>query len=150
MRFIRSAALVLGCAWVLHGCVSIAATAEDQGAMAFTQRVCDALSQGDLAFLEDALLPEFTLVGSDSSVQGRAQTIAEARAREPRYEVFRNHDMSAHVYGDAAVVQGITSLKGTYGGKPFAADVRFTDTLIRVDGRWRIAVSHVTRIPPRD
>jgi ketosteroid isomerase-like protein len=57
--------------------------------------------------------------------------------------------MTARVYGDAAVVQGITSLKGLSGGKPFALDVRFTDTLIRADGAWKIAVSHVTLIPAR-
>lgn len=55
--------------------------------------------------------------------------------------------MTARVYGDTAVVQGITSLKGRSGGKPFAVDVRFTDTLVRVNGQWRIVVSHVTRIP---
>jgi ketosteroid isomerase-like protein len=50
------------------------------------------------------------------------------------------------VYGDTAVVQGITSLKGRAAGKPFALDVRFTDTLVRVNGSWTIVVSHVTRI----
>ena len=117
--------------------------------MAFTQKVCDAFKNGDLAMLEESLLPEFTLVSSNASVQDRSETLGEVRSGEPRYETFLNHDMSAHIYGQAAVVQGITSLKGTFRGKPFSADVRFTDTLIRVNGRWRIAVSHVTRIPQK-
>jgi ketosteroid isomerase-like protein len=143
---LRLAALVL-CAVSSVG--SFAATSEEKSAMAFTQAICDAFKDGDLAMLESALAPEFTLVGGDSSVQDRRQTLAEVRAHEPRYEIFRNHGMSAHVYRDAAVVQGITSLKGTFHGKPFAADVRFTDTLIRAQGRWRIVVSHVTRIPQK-
>ena len=116
--------------------------------MAVTQAVCDAFRLRDLSALEQLLSPDFTLVGTDSSIQPRSQAIAEVQAGDPRYEVFQNHDMSAHVYGDAAVVQGITSLKGSSGGKPFAVDVRFTDTLIRSEGRWRVVVSHVTRIPP--
>jgi ketosteroid isomerase-like protein len=127
---------------------AFAQSAEEQEVMAVTQRACDAFRLGDVAAVEELLAPQFTLVGTDSKVQPRSQAVAEVAAREPRYEVFRNHDMVAHVYGDAATVQGITSVKGAAGGKPFALDVRFTDTLVRINGRWKIVVSHVTRIPP--
>jgi ketosteroid isomerase-like protein len=126
-----------------------AASAAEEQVMAVTQAACDAFRQRDLSALEQLLAPDFTLVGTDAEVQPRSQALAEVRAGEPRYEVFRNHDMTARVYGDAAVVQGITSLKGLAEGKPFAVDVRFTDTLIRSEGRWRIVVSHVTRIPAK-
>jgi ketosteroid isomerase-like protein len=131
-----------------HQVAQAASPAEEQ-VMAVTQAICDAFRTRDLPALDQLLAPEFTLVGTDSVVQPRSQAIAEVQAGEPRYEVFQNHDMSARVYGDAAVVQGITSLKGTAGGKPFSLDVRFTDTLVRSDGRWRIVVSHVTRIPAK-
>jgi ketosteroid isomerase-like protein len=48
------------------------------------------------------------------------------------------------VFGDAAIVQGITTVKGKSGGNAFAVNVRFTDTLIREKGKWRLVVSHVT------
>ena len=123
------------------------AGAQEEEVKAVTQRACEAFLRADLAAVEDLLATGFTLVGSDGSVQPREQALSEVRAKEPKYEVFRNHDMVARVYGDAATVQGITTLKGTSGGKPFALDVRFTDTLVRSNGQWRIAVSHVTRIP---
>lgn len=126
-----------------------AASPAEEEVMAVTQAACDAFKQGDLPALEQLLAPEFTLVGTDSAVQSRAQAISEVQAGEPRYEVFQNHGMTARVYGEAAVVQGITSLKGTAGGRPFAVDVRFTDTLVRSQGRWRLVVSHVTRIPAK-
>jgi ketosteroid isomerase-like protein len=125
----------------------LAASAEEAAVMAVTQEACDAIRTRNLVLLEQLLAADFTLVGTDASVQPRAQTLLEVSSGDPAYEVFRNHDMTARVYGDAAVVQGITSLKGRAGGKPFAVDVRFTDTLVRQDGRWRIVVSHVTRIP---
>jgi ketosteroid isomerase-like protein len=145
-RFISLAGLV--CTAVAHSSAWAANPAEEE-VMAFTQSICDAFKNRDLAALEQMLAPEFTLVGGDSSLQPRSQAISEVQAGEPRYEVFQNHDMSAHVYGDAAVVQGITSLKGTSAGRPFKVDVRFTDTLVRSQGRWRIVVSHVTRIPAK-
>ena len=66
------------------------------------------------------------------------------RKREPRYDVFRNHGMKVRVYGDSAVVTGITSIKGTSGGTAFAVDVQFTDTLIKRDGKWRMVASHAS------
>jgi hypothetical protein len=78
---LRLAALVL-CA--TFGAASFAATTQEEAAMAFTQAICDAIKDGDLGMLESALAPEFTLVGSDSSVQDRRETLQEVRAREPR------------------------------------------------------------------
>lgn len=126
---------------------AMSASVEEQEAMAATQAACDAFRLRDIPALERLLAPEFTLVSTTAEVQNREQAIQEVRAGDPQYERFENHGMSARVYGNTAVVQGITSLKGRSGGKPFAVDVRFTDTLVRVNGRWSIVVSHVTRIP---
>lgn len=126
---------------------AMAAQTPGQEVMAVTQAACDAFRVRDIAALERLLAPEFNLVSSNSEVQNRAQVIQEVRDGDPRYERFENHSMTARVYGDTAVVQGITSLKGTSGSKPFALDVRFTDTLVRVNGNWAIVVSHVTKIP---
>ncbi len=123
------------------------ADADAQKAMAATQAACDAFRLQDVAAAERLLAPEFVLVTSRAEVQTRDQVIAEVRAGDPKYSRFENHSMSARVYGETAVVQGITSLEGTSGGAAFKVDVRFTDTLIKVNGQWVLVVSHVTRIP---
>lgn len=128
---------------------ALAAESEKEAVKAVTQAASDALRLGDIAELERILLPDFTLVRSDSEIRTLEQLVAGLRTGEPQYEVFRNHDMTARIYGDTAVVHGITTLKGTNNGQPFEFDVRFTDTLIRTDGEWRMAVSHVTRIPSK-
>ncbi|KQV54021.1 MULTISPECIES: nuclear transport factor 2 family protein [unclassified Duganella] len=142
MSFIR--ALCLLAALAFHS--AMAAPTPEQEVMALTQAACEAFRLRDIPALERLLAPEFNLVSSNSEVQSRAQAIQEVRDGDPQYDRFENHSMTARVYGDAAVVQGITSLKGRSGGKPFALDVRFTDTLVRVKGNWTIVVSHVTRI----
>lgn len=129
--------------------VAVAASPAEKEVMAVTQAICDAFRTRDLQALEQWLAPEFVLIGTDSVVQPRAQAIAEVQTGEPHYEVFQNHDMSARVDGDTAVVEGITSLKGTAAGKTFMVDVRFTDTLVRSEGHWRIVVSQVARLPSK-
>ena len=126
---------------------ALASPSEEQKAMDATQAACVAFRMADIPAAEKLLAPEFVLVTSRAEVQTREQVLAELRSDDPRYERFENHSMSARVYGNTAVVQGITSLKGTSGGAAFQVDVRFTDTLVKVKGQWTLVVSHVTRIP---
>lgn len=119
---------------------------EEQRVMQVTQDACVAFLKADLAAAETLLAPGFTLVNSSAVVQTREEVLAEIRNRDPVYTEFRNHSMSARVFGDAAIVQGITTVKGESGGQAFDVNVRFTDTLIRERGKWRLVVSHVTAI----
>ena len=114
--------------------------------MQVTQDACVAFLKADLAAAEALLAPEFTLVNSQAVVQSREDVLDEIRNRDPVYSEFRNHSMTARVFKDAAIVQGITTVKGKSGEHAFDVNVRFTDTLIREKGKWRLVVSHVTAI----
>lgn len=114
--------------------------------LAALHRACDAFRDGDVRHLESFLAPGFTLTDSSGKVTDREANLAEVRTREPRYEVFRNHTMKVRFYGDTALVNGITSVKGVSSGQPFEADFQFTDTLVRKDSAWRLVASHASRI----
>lgn len=122
-------------------------TREESEVMQVTQDACVAFLKADLAAADSLLAPGFTLVNSRAVVQSREEVLAEIRDRDPVYSEFRNHSMTARVFGDAAIVQGITTVKGMSHDQAFAVEVRFTDTLIREKGKWRLIVSHVTAIP---
>lgn len=108
---------------------------------------CQAFEAGHADALRHALTPDFTLVDSHGKVTNLEQNLAEVAAREPFYDVFRNHDQQVRLYGDTALVVGITSVRGRAGGEPFAADFRYTDTWIRRRGKWLLAASHASRLP---
>lgn len=118
---------------------------DDAQIVAALHRACEAYRTGDVEFLEGFLADNYTLTDSRGNVTRRDADLAQVRAGDPRYEVFENRDMDVRLYGDAAVVTGITSVKGTSGGEPFKADFQFTDTMIKRDGRWQIAASHISR-----
>ena len=123
------------------------ALARDEVAIRDIERtLCAAIRTGDadtIARLEDET---YTLTNTRAEVSMRADDIADAKKGEIRYSEFRNHDTSVRLYGDAAIVLGITSLKGMSGGKSFELDVRFTDTYVRRADGWKIAASQATRI----
>jgi len=113
----------------------------------FERDACQAFLNADVAALEQVLTPDFTLTLSNGDVSTRADEINELHSGKVHYDVFENYDMLARLYGDdVAVVLGKTRVKGTAEGKPFDRVVRFTDTLIKRDGRWQLAAGHVSRI----
>ena|SRR5690349_11967328 len=102
---------------------------------------------GDAATVKRDLDPAFTLVDSRGTVTDYAANVAEVEKRDPAYTVFRNRDQAVRVYGDSAVVVGITRVEGSSGGAQFTAEFRFTDTWVKRDGQWKLAASHATRLP---
>lgn len=109
--------------------------------------LCRAFENGDADALRRHLDESFTLIDSKGTVTDFRQNVAEVARRDPVYEVFRNHDQKIRLYGDAAIVTGITSIKGRSGTTAFAGEFRFTDTWVRVDGGWKLAASHASRLP---
>lgn len=109
-------------------------------------KLSDAYKNGDVEYIKKIVDETYTLTNSHAKVSVRADDIEEVTKGDPHYDVFSTHDMKPRVYGDAAVVLGIVSLKGTAGGQPFDADMRFTDTFVRRDGQWRMVAAQVTRM----
>jgi len=111
--------------------------------------LCHAFEVDDAQTLRKDLDATFTLTSSRGEVTDLAQNLAEVAKREPRYEIFRNHEQKIRLYGDAAIVTGITSVKGVAGGEAFAADFQFTDTYVRRNRHWLLAASHASRLRPK-
>jgi ketosteroid isomerase-like protein len=108
------------------------------------KEVCAAYERGDADWLAVHLDPTFTLTGSTGTLTTREQEVADLRSGT-RYQVFRNRDSRVRLYGDAAVVTGITHVEGQAQGKPYALDFQFTDTYVRRPQGWVIVASHASR-----
>ncbi len=102
---------------------------------------------GDAKTVEASLDERYTLTNSRALVSHRDDDLRELRAGDPKYTEFRTHEMQARTYGDAGIVIGVVSLKGTSGGKAFDVDMRFTDTFVRTNGAWKMVAAQVTPIP---
>jgi ketosteroid isomerase-like protein len=109
--------------------------------------LCRAFQDGDAKTLRVWMDDGFTLTDSKGTVTDFAQNLDEVARRDPHYDVFRNHGQHVRLYGDAAIVTGITTIEGHAGTDAFAADFQYTDTWVYRDGRWKLAASHASRLP---
>lgn len=116
--------------------------------IAFADRFDAAQIAKDGAALEEMVADDLVFIHSSGRRLGKAEFIAGWTGPDETYEPIAMTDRVVVPLGpDAGIVGGAVVLRGTSGGKPFAAPIRFADTFRRVDGRWRAVHIQVTKLP---
>jgi ketosteroid isomerase-like protein len=101
----------------------------------------------DVKALETLLDSSLVYIDYDGSIMNKVQFIASVQAPSLHPEQIVNESMTAHVYGDSAVVTGIYREKGLKNGKPYLRRGRFTDSWVYRDQTWVCVASQSTLIP---
>jgi uncharacterized protein (TIGR02246 family) len=115
---------------------STANGADEQALYQIEQDWANALVKSDAATLERILAKEWTY-NSDGQVQSRALALAEVKTAAYKLESMKLSDMSAHVFGDSAIVTATAVMRGKYKGKDIPGPIRGTDFFVKRDGRWQ-------------
>ena len=90
---------------------------------------------------------EWTEITSDGSVLTRAEDLAELVGGYHATSL-RLSDMTVRVYGNTALVSGISDEQSSYQGKDTSGRFRWMDVWVRHADRWRCVASTVARIRP--
>lgn len=104
-----------------------------------------ALVQRDTASFRRLLAPRFVYT-EDAQVMGKDDVIRGVVGPD-RVEWAGNEDMLVHDYGNTAVVTGILAVRGTGTNGAFTRRYRYTDTWLRMNGRWRVIAAQDYLIP---
>ena len=83
----------------------------------------------------------------DGSFMNKTEYLKWVAAPEQKADHLYDEGLTVHVYGNAAVVNGIYRESGTNKGKHYTIRSRYTDTWIRRRGKWLLAASHASRLP---
>ncbi len=117
--------------------------------IAYLHAACAAYQRNDAAAIDSLVADGFILTDSHGVITTKADDLRNARERLIEFTAFRNEGMQVRLYGTTAVVTGRTIITGkTRDGVTLDLEVQFTDTVILLDGRWRIVASHVSRLRP--
>jgi ketosteroid isomerase-like protein len=106
----------------------------------------DALVKPDLAFLDQICADDWIFTDPDGNVWTKAQSLSLLKSGEDVYTSLVTDDWKVRVYGDAAVVTARNTVKETFKGKDVSGQFRFTDTFIKLAGRWQCVATHTSRI----
>ena len=103
----------------------------------------------DLAFMERILADDYTWTDPEGKIHTKAEEIASIKSGQGVVTSCVSDDVKVRVYGDAAVVTGITTQKGMVEGKEVSGQFRWTDTWVKIAGRWQCVADHVSNIPQK-
>ena len=137
--------VLIAAALLAAGSASAAALPSELAAAA--QAYDQAQVRSDKAELERLLADDYVLQNSSGQVQDKQSFIADSVAPGFRIEPFEVEEPVEKVLGDVALLGGVATLKGTDGGKPFTARLRFIDVWARRGGQWRVIFTQATRAP---
>jgi len=107
----------------------------------------DAVVRRDAAALERILSDDFMLITAAGTVSTKAQLIDTIKSPDLVIEPFDTQDVSVRVYGDTAVVTGRFTQKGSYKGKAFSNQFRYTDVYVKRALGWQAVSAQSTFIP---
>ena len=100
----------------------------------------------DAAALKQLISDSFEYVDYDGTLMNKKEFLASILSNNVQGEQINNDGMTVHIYGNAAVVNGIYRDRGLENGKPFSRRGRFTDTWIYQNGAWQCVASQSTLI----
>jgi ketosteroid isomerase-like protein len=121
------------------------AGADEQAVIAAEHQASKANQTNNVDLAASLTADNFVSTDQDGTViVGKAANIADMK--ETRFTSNEVTDLKVTVYGDAAIATGTFAAKGTYKGKPFDDRGRFTDTWVKMNGKWLIVASHASLI----
>ncbi|MCF2515076.1 nuclear transport factor 2 family protein [Sphingomonas sp. G124] len=124
-----------------------AAPAKDISIVAAADAFDRAQLTKDGAAIGRIVLDDLVFIDSSGKRLGKKEFITGWTAPGDRFDPISLIDRTVVPLGrDAAVVGAEVNLCGTSDGVPFCSRIRYADTFVRIDGRWRVAHIQVTRI----
>jgi ketosteroid isomerase-like protein len=88
------------------------------------------------------------IIDTDPSgrVTDKTQDKTDLNSGDLKFQSIELSDLKVHVYGDAAVAAGTSTLKGTYKGQDISGTYRFTDVWVKRNGKWQAVASQSTKL----
>jgi ketosteroid isomerase-like protein len=111
------------------------------------QRLAAAWVNGDRAFVEGLLAPNWSVIDPSGRILTKSQVVQEAfSSGDRRIDAMTVDDLQVRVLGTTAVATGRTRATGSYRGQTASVALRFTDVFHFTDGRWQVVASQGTLV----
>jgi len=106
-----------------------------------------AMVTNDPELIGSFMADDWTMIGPDGSVHGKAHFLGLVRSGVLTHDVMESHDLQVRLYGDTAVViaRGISG--GRFHGEAFYLVERVSCVYVRQGGHWRCASTHLSALP---
>jgi len=138
----RTGALIL---WLLTAS-TISAFAQEKGDAANIRALelkwTESYRQHNIDILSAVLAEDFVITVEDGNQYSKAGYISHSADASTLVQVAEMSDLKVRMHGDTAIVTGAYHEKGESKGKTYEYHDRFTDTWMKISGKWQVVASH--------
>lgn len=103
----------------------------------------------DVSWFEKYLADSYTGTDEDGKAYDKATMVANVKNKVSKIEAVSNENVKVRPYGDTAVATGIYVVKGTFKGKDNSGKYPWTDTWVKLNGRWQCVAGHNSKLPSK-
>jgi ketosteroid isomerase-like protein len=101
----------------------------------------------DVTALAQLVSDDYTLVNSDSTLQDKSSYLEDFKVPGFKLDPYVLQEPVRRVWGDTALVAGLMRLSWTLKGEHQARLLRIAHVWTKLEGRWRLAYTQLTRVP---
>jgi len=123
-------------------------TAEEE-LLKLEKEFAEAIVKNDLEGVERLVANDWIIIGPDGEIVERVRFFEVIKSGAMTHDTMESEDFRIRIYGDSAVVTGITRAKGKFMGQEFSTQERASDVFVKRDGRWQCVLTHLTRFPKK-
>jgi ketosteroid isomerase-like protein len=122
---------------------------QERAVLAAMEEYKQAVLDSDVDALARIWADDYTFINPQGALVTRAERLANFASGNTNVGVIDDErEITVHVRGDAAMVQNLSTLRGTFSGQPTATDLRGTFVWIRQNGRWQLLTNQLTPVVP--
>ena len=119
-------------------------TAEEE-LLKLEKEFAEAIVKNDLEGIGRLVTDDWIIIDPNGEIVDRARFFEVIKSGALTHDMMESEDFRVRVYGDSAVVTGVTRTKGKFMGQEFSTQERATDVFVKRDGRWQCVLTHLTR-----
>jgi ketosteroid isomerase-like protein len=122
---------------------------QERAVLAAMEEYKQAVLDSDVDALARIWADDYTFINPQGALVTRAERLANFASGNTNVGVIDDErEITVRVSGDAAMVQNLSTLRGTFSGQPTATDLRGTFVWARQKGRWQLLTNQLTPVVP--
>ncbi len=119
--------------------------AAEEELLKLEKEFAEAIVKNDVEVIGRLVTDDWIIIDPNGEIVDQARFFEVIKSGALTHEMMESEDFRVRVYGDSAVVTGITRTKGKFMEQQFSAQERATDVFVKRDGRWQCVLTHLTR-----
>jgi len=104
-----------------------------------------AIVKNDAEAIGQFVADDWVIIDADGGRIDKSRFLGAVKSGVLIHEMMESDDVGVRIYGDTAVVSGLTRTKGKFMGRDFSTQERGTDVFVMQNGRWQCVFSQLTR-----